>query len=288
MNTDIELLVNAINGLKSNSSIIKDYIFPISISFISAFLGVGAAKLTFRHQEKLKIEVAKVGVINKYIIQMEEARTALIGIKLNYKDLDETNFIGRCLQVPQIITIRENEISNNAHELSFMVTLAKNYVACDYDASWANPMRVSTVINNYNLISILLSKRSELKIDFNNKMSDYKKINGIPQGSNLTLEMMDKAYGIQELIALCDLTERLISLVDDVLYELDDFINNFPSEARGKINLKLIKGYCVVLQSEGSPFKIWRTIEPDYIDIANHMCISPDEAKTRYNNGYKR
>ncbi|WP_419235839.1 hypothetical protein [Serratia fonticola] len=287
MNTDIELLVNAINGLKSNGNIIKDYILPISISFISAFLGVSVAKMTFRHQEKLKLEISKVGIINKYIIRMGEARATLIAIKYNYKELSETHFIGRTLNIPYIMCL-ENEMPNNASELSFMVTLSKDYVPCDYNASWANPLRVSMAINNYNQAFVILKKRNELFIDLNNKISDYRKKNGIPQHSAITLDLIDSLIGRQELVALCDLTEKMISLIDDILFELDDFMVNFPGEARDKLNQKLIKGYGVVLQYQESPFKIWRTLEPDYKIIANLMDVSEDEAKARYDNGYKR
>lgn len=287
MSSDVELLVNAINGLKNDDNIIKDYIFPIASSFISASLGVMAAKLTFRQQEKLKNEIAKVNQINKIIIIMGEARGQLLAIKHNYKNLSETHFIGRSLEIPPII-IDDCKLENNSNELSFLVGNEAEWSDVGYQQSWANILRISMMINNCNHVYVILKKRNELCIDLMGKLSNYKKEVNFIEGSNITYEMLVQAFGERELIAFCDLTERLIAFLDDVLFEVIDFMRNFPDMAIGKIDKKIIKGHVKVLKYQEGKVEIKRTIAPDYDVISYLMGMSVEDIKARYDNGYKR
>lgn len=287
MSADVELLVNAINGLKNDGNVIKDYIFPIASSFVSASLGVVAAKLTFRQQERLKNEIAKVNQINKIIIIMGEARGELLAIKHNYKNLSETHFIGRSLEIPPII-MDDYKLDNNANELSFLVGNEGDGSDSDYQKSWANILRISMMINNCNHVYVILKKRNELCIDFLGKLSNYKKEINFIEGSNLTYEMLVKAFGERELIAFCDLTERLIAFLDDILFEVIDFMRNFPIMAVSKVDKKIIKGHVKILKYQESKVEIKRTTAPDYDVISKLMGMNVDDIKARYDNGYKR
>ncbi|NIC29341.1 hypothetical protein ACOMDM_09975 [Serratia plymuthica] len=287
MSTNVELIVNAINGLKNDGDIVKDYIFPIASSFISASLGVVAAKLTFRQQEKLKNEITKVNLINKVIISMGEARGALLAIKHNYKDLTQTHFIARALEIPPII-IDDFKLVNNANELSFLVGDEKDYDDVGYQMSWANILRISMMINNCNHIYVVLKKRNELWVDLMEKISSYKKEIKHNEGENISYEMLVDACGEMELIALCDLTERFVSFLDDILFEVNDFMFNFPELAGKKVDKKIIKGHVKVLKYQDDKVEIKRTIAPDYDVISTYMDMSVEEVKARYDNGYKR
>lgn len=287
MNANVELIVNAINGLKNDGDIVKDYIFPIASSFISASLGVVAAKLTFRQQEKLKNEITKVNLINKLIIIMGEARGALLAIKHNYKDLSQTHFVARALEIPPII-FDDIKLENNANELSFLVGDEKDYDHVGYQNSWANILRVSMMINNCNHVYVILKKRNELLVDFMGKLSNYKKEINHKEGTPLSYDMLVEAFGEMELIALCDLTERLVSFLDDILFEVNDFMFKFPDLAGSKVDKKIIKGHVKVLKYEVDEVEIKRTIAPDYDVISMLMGMSVAEVKARYDNGYKR
>lgn len=266
---------------------IKECIFPIASSFFSAFLGVMAAKLTFRHQEKVRVEINKVTALNKLIITMGEARGTLLGIVYNYNELKESHFISRTLAIPPII-VGDYKVDKSLHEISFMVNDDEKGLNLEYNQSWKNILRVGAMIDNYHHIFSLLIKRNELIIDFNNKSHAYRRKKGLDDEASMSLEMFMDFYGKRDLIALCDLTERLISFIDDILFEINDFMFNLPKEAKSKVNIKLIKNYCTILQYKENRFDIKRTLEPDYKIIAEFLEISLSEAKARYDNGYKR
>ncbi|CAI0726999.1 hypothetical protein [Serratia entomophila] len=287
MNSKIELLIQAVNDLKGNGSIAKDYIYPIVLPFLSAFVGVAAAKLTFRHQEKVRAEVSKVSVLNKLIIKMGEARSSLLGLKFNYKDLSETNFIKRALDIPPII-IGDYKVESNASDLSFLVDDDPDYTAAEYNKTWINIPRVGMMINNYHQVHTMLIKRNELYLDVLSNISSFKIKSGMSAVASMNYEQIIAAVGTDKLVAFCDLTQSFISLLDDVLFEINDFMFNFPEQARSKIELKLIKGYCKVLKYKTGGYEIKRTIEPDYEFIASFMGLTIDEAIGKYNFGFKR
>jgi hypothetical protein len=287
VNSKIELLIQAVNDLKSNSSIAKDYIYPIAIPFLSAFIGVAAAKLTFRHQEKIKAEVTKVNALNKLIIKMGEARSSLLGLKYNYNDLSETNFIKRALDIPPII-ISDYKVETNASELSFLVDDNPDYTAKEYDKTWINIPRVGMMISNYHQVYSMLIKRNELCLEVLNSISSFNVKKGMLAGAPMSYDHIEDAVGADKLVAFCDLTQLFISFLDDVLFEINDFMFNFPEQAERKIEKKLIKGYCTVLKYKTGGYEIKRTIEPDYQFIADFMGLTIEQAIKKYDFGYKR
>ena len=56
---ETELLVRAIESLRQDENLFKDYIFPIASAFFSALLGAGVAYFTLKYQEDIKIEKRK-------------------------------------------------------------------------------------------------------------------------------------------------------------------------------------------------------------------------------------
>lgn len=58
MHNETELIVNAIESLRQEGSIFKDYIFPIASAF---FTSAGIAYKSFRYQDDIKIEKEKNG-----------------------------------------------------------------------------------------------------------------------------------------------------------------------------------------------------------------------------------
>ncbi len=287
MNSKIELLIQAVNDLKGSSSIAKDYIYPIVIPFLSAFVGVAAAKLTFRHQERVRAEINKVNALNKLIIQVGEARSALLAIKHNYKNLSETNFIERALRIPPII-ITDYKLESNASELTFLVDVDTDYDAAEYDKTWINIARVGMLISNYHQVFTMLSKRNELCLDIMESIASLKERNNVTTWHSVEFKSLIEVVGKTKLISFCDLTQSFISFLDDVLTEANDFMCNFPGQAREKIDLKLIKGYCSVLSYQVNDYLMKRTIDPDYQFIADAMGVTIDEAKGRYDFGFKR
>ncbi|EMN8762193.1 hypothetical protein I5K93_10615 [Serratia marcescens] len=287
MNSKIELLIQAVNDLKGNGSIAKDYIYPVVMPFFSAFAGVVAAKLTFRHQEKVKAEINKVNKLNELIIQMGEARSTLLSVKHNYKDLYEIHFIKRALIIPLII-IGDYKIKNYAGELSFLADDDNNYTAAEYHKTWINIPRVGMMIGNYHQVFTMLIKRNELFLEVMNEITSFKVKNKMAPDFAIEYKVLISVVGEEKLLVLCDLTQSVISLLDDVLFEINDFMFKFPEQANGKIDLKLTKDLCKVLRYKAGDYKLERTLEPDYESIAKYMGLTIVEAKSKYSYGYKR
>ncbi len=103
MSNELDLIVKAIEGLHQGSSIFKDYILPIFTPFLSAILGAGVAFLTMNRQELMQNEKNKIDVCNKWILNIENARLHLAGIKQNYLGQLTDDPIQRYLVVSSII-----------------------------------------------------------------------------------------------------------------------------------------------------------------------------------------
>ncbi|HGM6996141.1 hypothetical protein I5T97_19590 [Serratia marcescens] len=287
MLSNTDLLSQSADVLKCNSSIAKDYVFPIASSFISAFLGVAAAKLTFRHQEKVRAEINKVSSLNKLIIKMGEARAALLAIKHNYNDLTQTNFVLRAMEIPPIL-LGDYKIENNTSELSFLIDKNPDYKASEYDKTWVNIQRVGMMVNNYHQVYNMISKRNELCIDVHEKIVEFQKKHKTPENTGLSISDLIKIVGHGNMVAFCDLTQSFVSFLDDVLFEINDFMFKFPEQANGKIDSKLIKGYCMVIKYKEDGLICKRTVDLDYSSAAQLMGLSVGAVKEKYDFGFKR
>lgn len=73
MNEETKLLVQAIESLRQDSNIFKDYIFPLTTGFFSSLLGAGVAYLTLRHQDNSQVQKERVQSINDWILSAESA-----------------------------------------------------------------------------------------------------------------------------------------------------------------------------------------------------------------------
>lgn len=239
MSTDIEMLAASINSLKNDSGIAKDILLPVLMSFISAFIGFFFARILFNQQEKIKSEINKVNLINKYSIMVADIRGSLLAIKYNYDSILDTHPINRALTMPNILN-NNVAVTCNTYELSFISEKSNGKQIAYYD-TWMNVLRISAMLNNYNQIIAILNQRNEIHIEIMTQINDYNKSSGIKVGSELGHDVINNMVGEVRIASLCALTERFISIVDDILMESSDFLINFPLEMDRLINQKVIK-----------------------------------------------
>ena len=286
MSTDIEMLAASINSLKNDSGIAKDILLPVLMSFISAFIGFFFARILFNQQEKIKSEINKVNLINKYSIMVADIRGSLLAIKYNYDSILDTHPINRALTMPNILN-NNVAVTCNTYELSFISEKSNGKQIAYYD-TWMNVLRISAMLNNYNQIIAILNQRNEIHIEIMTQINDYNKSSGIKVGSELGHDVINNMVGEVRIASLCALTERFISIVDDILMESSDFLINFPLEMDRLINQKVIKSQCTILKFKKESIEITKTIEPDYKILASILCCSVEEAKAMCDNGYRR
>lgn len=286
MSTDIEMLAASIDSLKNDSSIAKDILLPVLMSFISAFIGFFFARVLFNQQEKIKSEINKVNLINKYSIMVADIRSSLLAIKYNYDSILDTHPINRALTMPNILN-NNVAVACNTYELSFISEKSNGKQIAYYD-TWMNVLRISALLNNYNQIIAILNQRNEVHFEIMTQINEYNKSLGIKFGGEIGHDVIINMVGEGRVASLCALTERFISIVDDILIESSDFLINFPLEMDRLINQKVIKSQCTILKFKKENIEITKTIEPDYNILASILCCSVEEAKAMCDNGYRR
>ena len=88
---EAKIIATAIEGLYGG--VLKDYLFPVVLSFFSAGIAAVIAYFVVRHQDDLKIEKTKIDIANKWVLKFDFARENLLAIKREYyRDLDENPY----------------------------------------------------------------------------------------------------------------------------------------------------------------------------------------------------
>ena len=233
MSSDVELIVNAIEGLHTN--IIKDYILPVGSILISGALGVGVAYYSVDRQEKTKIEIDKIQNINNTLLIAMDVRMSLISIKHNYFDIISNEPIARMLKVPPII-LSEREAIINFASLTF---LAPDKNEGEFN-KWSSIEYISMIFSNYNSLLKIWSKRNEIIHSLLPRLKPY-------FGKPLNYQMLQELIGDSNISLLSDLTEKALHMTDDLLIEINAFLVGFGDIAKTKVEKRVVKKFGNVL-----------------------------------------
>lgn len=283
MHNEIELIVNAIESLRQEGSIFKDYIFPIASAFFTSLLGAGIAYKSFRYQEDIKIEKKKMDTANKWTLLADEARSNLISIKENYYGMLTEQPIQRTLAIPTIL-FTAKPIVEDYSQLSFLAPIQSN----DEYPKWSQIPIIRTMIHNYNYVQELWLKRNEIERPVREKIMQQHSTEAFV---DVSLEQIFQCVDKANFAMLVDLTEYIISLTDDLLVELDDFLANFPVYAKTHINSEKLKRYGSVLVysnigNEKLLAMLERSPNADYSSLTTLLGKTTDQLKQRYSTGY--
>ena len=66
---DMQLLIKAIENLKAEDNLIKDYIYPIALAFVSAVMGSLFGYYVVLKREKVEVEKEKIDATNKLLLE---------------------------------------------------------------------------------------------------------------------------------------------------------------------------------------------------------------------------
>ncbi len=286
MPSEISMVVDAIESLKPAPNYFKDYIFPIASALFTSVLGAGIAYFTLRHQESLSIEKQKMDTANKWTLQVEEARSTLIAIKGNYYDKLTSDPFQRVSAIPSILFHAE-AISENYQELSFIVPSKKDRKTDKH--KWSQIPRIRSMISNYNYLLKLWLQRNEQNESFKQQLFAHFRGQAI---ITITPDSAIAAAGSANMVALIDLNERVIKLTDDLIEELDCFLEEFPNFVKTKIKVNRLRKYGSVLTYSNNDNKILlelikKTPAVDFTSAENLFGEKSEDIQNRHKTGYE-
>lgn len=286
MSEETEIIVKAIESLRHESGIFKDYVFPIASALFTSMLGAGVAYFTIRHQENIQVEKDKMNAANKWTLLAEEARSTLIAIKSNYQEKLTENPFQRICAVPSIL-FHATSIAGRYDDLSFIIPNA-NTKPEDPD-KWSQIPRIRAMINNYNYSLELWKQRNQIERPIKEHIISK---TGSEAYVDITQEKLSELVSPAELSLLIDITEQAIKLTDDIIIELDDFLVGFPTYARALIDHKRLKRYGTIIRYSNNDNllllnSIRRCCEPDYSQVETLFGENAEQIKQRYSTGYE-
>ncbi len=286
MTHEAEIIAQAIEGLRQESDIVKDYMFPLASGLFSSLLGGGVAYFTLRYHENIQIEKEKMDAANKWMLIVENAFSSLISIKSNYHGKLEVNPMQRASTIPALI-LNAKPIIEDLTKLSFI--LPKKEDKYSYNIKWRGIPRIRGMINNYNHILDVWEKRNEIDRPIKEKiLHDY-----TDQGFvNVTTEQVFKSVSKASFISLIDLTEKAIKLTDDLIIELHDFLLEFPDAAKPLIKTEKLKRYgsLFTFSSKENPILLGmlvKSTEVSYELLSQLYGKTIDQIKEDYRTGYE-
>ncbi|MFW0766456.1 hypothetical protein ACN0IV_11510 [Trabulsiella odontotermitis] len=311
MSQDALLIAQAISQLKQEINPLKDYIFPLAVSFLSAFFGGVSAYYFNRRQENIKNEREKVSIANKTLILMLAALNELIAIKSNYYMMTSTEPIERALSLDPVVGMHD-KLKVDVFLLGFVkyrptenikfykrffcfikhsVLRRKNISPSDVSVgySWRNYNRINACVSNCNYIFELLATRLPLDTEIKDSIvavTGTSAKDGAVGKITVSKELFLKTIKPSTFVRYIDITETIISLIDHVIIELDSFMREFPEIAQSNIDLKLVgKGFRLVVIKNDSPLYLncLKPInQPDFELISKYIGMPVDEAEKRF------
>lgn len=287
MHQETELLVSAIESLKQEPNLFKDYIFPISSAFFTSILGGFIAYLALNKQEILQIEKDKLSAANKWTLDIERARASLISIKGNYHKQLESHPIQRLATISTLL-LKSEPVLENYQDLAFIVPSEEEFNCSNQ--KWSQITRINAMVSNYNSLLHMWEKRNELNEAFKQSIFGTYGKNAF---LNITPETAEAAFGRAGLVSLIDVTERCVKLTDHIIIELNDFLENFPDFAKTKINLKRLKHFGKLISySNNDNEMLLELIKPevdvDFTSVQVWFGQSIEDIEKRHTTGYEQ
>jgi len=244
------LIAEAINSIRAEPSVFRDYLFPIVSGFFSAVLGACAAYFALKFQEKSQLERAKLVTSNDWTITLEGAFQSLLAIKENYCTKLSAHPFQRALATPTIIG-QSNPIVKSVAELSFLVPTKTDPESSK--VKWRQLSRIGGLVSNYNLVLSIWEKRNSFERPLREKLMNFCGESGYAE---ISYEDARKVLGDKDLVSLIDLTERAVQLTDDLIVEINDFLERFPEAAKSVIDTRRTKGLgaVIVFSNQDNPY----------------------------------
>lgn len=284
MHEELSSIASAIKELKQDNNPIKDYLFPVGMAFFSSMLGAGVAYFTLIHQEKNKVQKDRVHSLNDWLLSVEEMLTDLISIKSNYSAGLSDNPIQRTLYARSLIGTSK-PIEKDITCLAFVIPNESDIAS--QAVKWRELPRIRMMVKNYNIVLEMWKKRTEIDRPIKEKLAkEYGE--GI-YASVVSQSDIFKVIDRSEFVVLVDITEKAIKFTDDLIIEMNDFLEKMPEIGKQLIKKKHITAHGPLVKfstTHLTPF-INRSASVDYSLLAELFGKPEDELVKEYETGYE-
>lgn len=299
MDQNALLIAEAILHIRQGSDVFKDYVFPISTAFFSAFAGGVSAYYFNRRQDRGKDEKENFKTANRIFLIMLSAQSALKALKINYYHIRETHPIKRALIIPPM-DYNEKKIDFDISSLSFIKdipTSNKGFIEKlqDYinynifkvkverpspqelEVSWRNLKRLNTCIANYNVLIDLLKSRAVLDKELRGELR------GLIYGDveDVIFERIKNSIDSIRLQNYLYETEILLVMVDHIIIEIESFSKQFSKIAESNIELSFVgKGASLMralMNEQENQLVLSKIVQVDYSLFSKYTKIPLDK-----------
>lgn len=283
MSNDALMIASAILNLQQESSVFKDYVFPLLSTSGSVVAGYFIASYSFKSQEKTKAEIDKVNKLNEFFISIDGGLQTLTAIKSIYSGRVNADPVYRALSIPRI----ECHISEppDPKTIVFLTKGNEQVSGEPYYSSWNNLPRINAMVGNYAHLCNRVSARNNFKTE----ISHFLEYSGNGEGYIDFEKLTNKDWRVFR--QLVDSTESVISLVDGLLKEYYSFLINMHIAASKSINKKLIKDHVELLSYSNNSVMFRSQLDPcppvDVDTLAKILKITKENASEIYITGYE-
>lgn len=292
-------IAKAIESLRPTTDYVKDYVFPVTMAFASAFLGGVSAVYINKKQELKNITRDNLVTSIQAVALAQDCLNNLVSIKTNYLKIDSDEPLIRAANFTTIITTFDN-VTFNTNSLYFIRQIPtankslfesifwkikhrvfrmkiKTPSPKELRGTWRNTVRVGAMFRNYNEAMGMLRFRNELNEQVKDKVSLY---------GELSLGRMRIALGKRLCAGFIDITESSIALIDHVMVELHNFLSEFPAIAESNIELSRVRewgGVPTYVNTQDAFLKCMEPIKkPDFKKFYDYTGMSEKEAQDKY------
>lgn len=250
---DIQLLIKAIESLKPEDNLIKDYIYPIALAFLSAIMGSLFGYYVVLKREQVEAEKEKIDSTNKLLLEAIDCFHDLEAIKGNYLGKLTDQPAQRLACVPPILM--HHRPSNP--EFAGMFYLVKdaskvinNRTFQETQDNFANIPRIKLIFGNYNTVLKMWKTRNELVLPVFEAIVADNSATGV---AYVNFDDMLRSASHVKIAKLIDLNEKVLSLTDDLLADFMKLMMELPKISEQLISKKVMEKYGKVFKLEFSP-----------------------------------
>lgn len=257
----VDSIIDAIKGINESGSIVKNYVLPVLLPMLSAFLSYFISVRVFNRQEIVKAEKRKVDVVNQSMCKLFSALTTLLQVKSNYYDgvCASSNPIERALMFP-VVVIYGTPISIDVSELTCFISEGKVANSGKYKNMEVDIIMIEDLLRRYNSLLEAIKLRNDFDKECRGKIISAA---GSPVPSaRMKNDDIVNVIGASDAAYYVDLTERLMLMIDGLLNDIHSLLKEFPLYSESKINKKLTRGYAQILKFEGLDIRFPLLVNP--------------------------
>ncbi len=250
---DMQLLVKAIESIKPEDNLIRDYLYPIILAFVSAVMGSLLGYYVILKRAQDEAEKVKIDATNKLLLEAVDCFHDLVAIKDNYLGKLSDKPAQRLVCVPPILMHHRPsnpEFSGMYYLAKNASKLFKNRTLQETQDSFANIPRIKLLFENYNTALEMWKTRNELVLPVFEAIVTGNSTTGV---ANVSFGDMVRSTSHAKIAQLIDLNEKVLSLTDELLADFMRLMVELPKISEKLISKKVMEKYGEVFKLEFSP-----------------------------------